>query len=243
MRLQKFLADAGIASRRQCETYIADGRITVNGETATLGRSVDPLYDAVLFDGKPVLLEEERLVILFYKPRGVVSTSSDPQHRKTVQDFFSDIPQRLYNVGRLDINSEGLLIMTNNGELANRLTHPRYKIRKTYFAVCDGELTGSEAARLMQGVQLDDGMTAPAVVDHIRKTKTGQTSFHITIREGRNRQVRRMLEAVGHRTLLLKRERIGALTLGDLRPGEWRYATDEELAWLSHLPQNDKEKL
>ncbi len=235
MRLQKYMAEAGVASRRQCEEYIRQGRVKVNGETAQIGCVLDPEKDEVLLDGAPLKKEQRRVVLLFYKPRGVVSTSSDPEGRKTVQAYFEDFPERLYNVGRLDINSEGLLIMTNDGQLALAMTHPRYKIPKTYYAVCDGELTASEAARLMSGVQLSDGMTAPARVEHVRPTKTGQTSLLITIREGRNRQVRRMLEAVGHKTLLLKRERVGALHIEGLHPGEWRFATQEELAWLDTL--------
>ncbi len=233
-RLQKFMAEAGVASRRACEEMIRQGRVTVNGETASLGRSVEPEQDRVELDGKPVQKEQRRTVILLYKPRGVVSTSSDPEGRRTVQDYFREIPERLYNVGRLDLNSEGLLLMTNDGALANRLTHPRYGVEKTYYAVCDGRLTASEAARLTNGIELEDGMTAPARVDAVRTTQRGDTSFLITIHEGRNRQIRRMLEAVGHRTLRLKRERFGPLSLGTLAPGEWRKLSDEEIKKLEN---------
>lgn len=233
-RLQKFMAEAGVASRRACEEMIRQGRVTVNGETASLGRSVEPEQDRVELDGKPVQKEQRRTVILLYKPRGVVSTSSDPEGRRTVQDYFREIPERLYNVGRLDLNSEGLLLMTNDGALANRLTHPRYGVEKTYYAVCDGKLTASEAARLTNGIELEDGMTAPARVDAVRTTQRGDTSFLITIHEGRNRQIRRMLEAVGHRTLRLKRERFGPLSLGTLAPGEWRKLSDEEIKKLEN---------
>ena len=233
-RLQKFMAEAGVASRRACEELIRQGRVTVNGETASLGRSVEPKQDRVELDGKPVQKEQRRTVILLYKPRGVVSTSSDPEGRRTVQDYFREIPERLYNVGRLDLNSEGLLLMTNDGALANRLTHPRYGVEKTYYAVCDGRLTASEAAKLTNGIELEDGMTAPARVDAVRTTQRGDTSFLITIHEGRNRQIRRMLEAVGHRTLRLKRERFGPLSLGTLAPGEWRKLSDEEIKKLEN---------
>ena len=233
-RLQKFMAEAGVASRRACEELIRQGRVTVNGETASLGRSVEPEQDRVELDGKPVQKEQRRTVILLYKPRGVVSTSSDPEGRRTVQDYFREIPERLYNVGRLDLNSEGLLLMTNDGALANRLTHPRYGVDKTYYAVCDGRLTASEAAKLTNGIVLEDGMTAPARVDAVRTTQRGDTSFLITIHEGRNRQIRRMLEAVGHRTLRLKRERFGPLSLGTLAPGEWRKLSDEEIKKLEN---------
>lgn len=232
MRLQKFMADCGVASRRACEQIISDGRVTVNGIPAVLGMSVEETDD-VRLDGKPLKPAEKRVVLMFYKPRGVVSTSSDEAGRKTVQAFVGDLPYRLYNVGRLDLNSEGLLLLTNDGELCNHLTHPRYGVEKTYRVVCDGTLSASEIAALTNGVQLEDGMTAPAKVTNIRRSTTGGTAFSITIHEGRNRQIRRMLEAVGHRTLRLKREAYGPLKLGDLRPGEWRYLSEEELAALA----------
>ena len=231
-RLQKFMAEAGVASRRACEELIRQGRVTVNGETASLGRSVEPEQDRVELDGKPVQKAQRRTVILLYKPRGVVSTSSDPEGRRTVQDYFCEIPERLYNVGRLDLNSEGLLLMTNDGALANRLTHPRYGVDKTYYAVCDGRLTASEAAKLTNGIELEDGMTAPARVDAVRTTQRGDTSFLITIHEGRNRQIRRMCEAAGVTVARLCRVREGSLSLGDLAVGKWRCLTAQELAAL-----------
>ena len=234
LRLQKYLAEAGIASRRASEELITAGRVQVNGVTATLGMSVDPDTDIVLYDGKPIKQEEELITLMLNKPKGVVSTSDDPQGRKTVQEYVKDIPARLYNVGRLDINSEGLLLMTNDGEIAHRMTHPKFSVAKTYYAVCDGKLQPSEIASLVNGVTLDDGMTAPARVTHVRPTNAGDTSFLITIHEGKNRQIRRMLEAIGHRTLRLKRERFGPLDLGDLKPGETRKLTQDELRSLRH---------
>ena len=228
MRLQKYMADCGVASRRACETIISDGRVTVNGLPAVLGMSVEA-DDDVRLDGKRLVPQEKRVVLMLYKPRGVVSTSSDESGRKTVQAFVSELPYRLYNVGRLDLNSEGLLLLTNDGELANRLMHPRYGVEKTYRVVCDGTLSASEIAALSNGVVLDDGMTAPAKVNNIRRATTGGTAFSITIHEGRNRQIRRMLEAVGHRTLRLKREQYGPLKLGALRPSEWRFLSAEEI--------------
>lgn len=228
MRLQKYLADCGVASRRACEQIILDGRVTVNGIPAVLGMSVEET-DEVRLDGKPVKTQQKRVVLMLYKPRGVVSTSSDESGRKTVQAFVSELPYRLYNVGRLDLNSEGLLLLTNDGELTNLLMHPRFGVEKTYRVVCDGTLSASEIATLTNGVMLDDGLTAPAKITNIRRSTTGGTAFSITIHEGRNRQIRRMLEAVGHRTLRLKREQYGNLRLGDLRPGEWRYLTQNEI--------------
>ena len=232
IRLQKYLADAGVASRRASEELISAGRVRVNGETAQLGMSVEPGQDVVLLDGKPVSQSEALYTVVLYKPKGVVSTSDDPQGRNTVLEYVKDIPARLYNVGRLDINTEGLLLMTNDGELAYRMTHPKFSVEKTYYAICDGKLTASEIASLVNGVSLDDGMTAPAKVERVRATKAGDTSFLITIHEGRNRQIRRMLEAVGHRTLRLKRERFGPVVLGDLKPGETRQLSQAELAAL-----------
>lgn len=229
MRLQKYLAEAGVGSRRACEALIASGRVTVNGVQAGVGMSVEE-SDTVMLDGKPVRPEEERVVVLLYKPRGVVSTSDDPQGRRTVQEFVKEYPQRLFNVGRLDLNSEGLLLMTNDGELSYRLTHPKFLVEKTYYAIVDGKLTASQIASLTNGVELEDGMTAPAKVERVRPTQRGDTSFLITIHEGRNRQVRRMAEAVGHRVLRLKRERFGPFSLGDLKPGEGKRLTDEEIA-------------
>ena len=228
MRLQKYMAMAGVASRRACEQLILEGRVTVNGTVAHLGISVEE-GDEVRFDEKLILLAERRVVILLYKPRGVVCTSSDPEGRRTVQDCIEGVPERLYNVGRLDLNSEGLLLLTNDGELANRMMHPRFGITKTYYAVCEGTVTATQLAKLTTGVELDDGMTAPAIIRHVRPTQAGGTAMSITIREGRNRQIRRMLEAVGHRTLRLKREAYGPLALGALRPGQWRYLTEKEI--------------
>jgi pseudouridine synthase len=234
MRLQKYMADCGVASRRACEQMIQDGRVTVNGIPAVIGATVTET-DEVLLDGKRLKPQDRRVVLMLYKPRGVVSTSSDEAGRRTVQEFVKDLPYRLYNVGRLDLNSEGLLLLTNDGELANRLMHPRYGVQKTYRVVCDGTLSAGEIATLTNGVELEDGMTAPAKVSDIRRASTGGTAFSITIHEGRNRQIRRMLEAIGHRTLRLKREAYGPLKLGTLRPGEWRYLTEEELRALSQV--------
>ena len=234
-RLQKYMASCGVASRRACEDIILAGRVRVNGKTAELGMSVDPESDRVELDGKRIRREERRVWIMLYKPRGVVSTVSDPQNRKTVQDCVKGVPERLFHVGRLDINSEGLILLTNDGERANRMMHPKYRVEKTYYAVCDGKLTAQEITALTNGVELEDGMTAPAKIRGVRENRDGNTSFLITIHEGRNRQVRRMLEAVGHKTLRLKREKYGPLELGGLKPGEWRYLTEEEIRLLDSI--------
>lgn len=239
MRLQKFMAQCGVASRRQCEEYIASGRVLVNGNVASLGTVIDETTDTVVFDGEELSIKERRVVLLFYKPRGVVCTSQDPEGRKTVLSYFKDFSERLYSVGRLDINSEGLLIMTNDGELALKIAHPRHEVTKTYYAVIDSLLSENKIALLKNGVDIGDGITAPAQVTRVGPTKTGHCSFLITIHEGRNRQVRRMIEAVGHSTLLLKRERIGKLSLNGLKPGEWRYPSAEELEWLNEIKDSN----
>ena len=236
MRLQKFMAEAGIASRRKCEELIQAGRVKVNGQVAILGACVEPLQDLVEVDGEPLGKSQQKVTVILNKPRGVMCTAQDPQGRPTVGDYVKDLPVRVYNAGRLDYDSEGLLVMTNDGELAYKLTHPRFCMDKTYAAICDGLLTKAQIAALEQGVQLEDGPTHPAKVREVFKLRNGNTAFNITIHEGRNRQVRRMLEAVGHETLALKRVALGPLRLGDLPSGTYRSLTaqewDELHAWL-----------
>ena len=228
MRLQKFMADAGVASRRKCEELISAGRVRVNGEVAGLGSSVDPILDAVELDGKTLRLEETRLTVILNKPKGVMCTTADPEGRPTVMDYVKDLPARVYNVGRLDYDSEGLLVMTNDGELAYRLTHPKFQLGKTYSTVCDGALAPAQRKALEQGVMLEDGLTSPARVEEVHSLKNGNTAFNITIHEGRNRQVRRMLAAVGHETLMLRRVALGPLRLGDLKSGSHRPLSEAE---------------
>jgi pseudouridine synthase len=223
------MADCGIASRRKCEELILGGHVKVNGAKAVIGTVIDPGHDTVELDGAVVSLGQERVVIMFNKPRGVICTNNDPKGRKTTAEYFSDLPYRLYNVGRLDYDSEGLILITNDGEIADRIMHPRYKIDKTYYAVCGGELTREQIYALENGVMLSEGMTAPAKVKAVRPVRENMTSFEITIHEGRNRQIRRMLEAVGHETLLLRRIKLGELELGKLRQGEWRYLSSKEI--------------
>jgi 23S rRNA pseudouridine2605 synthase len=222
-RLQKVLARTGIGSRRVCEDLIADGRVTVNGEVAVLGRRVDPDHDAVEVDGIRISVAEGLVHYLLNKPRGVVTTASDPQGRPTVVDLVPAEP-RVFPVGRLDVDTEGLLLVTNNGDLAHRLTHPSFGVEKEYVAEVRGEPTRAALRRLREGVDLEDGPTAPAKVAQI-----SPSVLRITIHEGRNRQVRRMCEAVGHPVTRLVRIRIGPLADRGLEPGEWRHLTTEEL--------------
>ncbi|MCR5610815.1 MAG: rRNA pseudouridine synthase [Clostridiales bacterium] len=227
MRLQKYLADAGIASRRKCEEIIAEGRVTVNGSTAAVGSSVEE-NDIVMLDGKRVEPVSRKVVYAFYKPKNVICSSSLTEDRVKVTDYFKDIPVRLYTVGRLDYDSEGLIFVTNNGEFADKLTHPRYEKTKTYRVFCSGEVSDAEADALRNGVELDDGMTSPATVKIVKRSVTGSL-LEITIHEGRNRQVRRMLEKVGHATLRLCRISIGSVRLGSMKPGERRLLSDGDI--------------
>ncbi len=229
MRLQKFMAEAGIASRRKCEEFINDGKVRVNGNTATIGCVVDPENDIIEYDGKRILIQEKKIVILFNKPKGVICSNTDPQGRKTTSDFFRQIPYRLYNIGRLDYDTEGLLLITNDGDLAYKMMHPSFQIDKVYYVVCSGNPSEDDFKALEKGVMLDDGMTAPAKIENVRKNDRGNTSFYITIHEGRNRQVRRMVEKIGCKTLLLRRVKIGSVSLGKLERGEWRYLDEQEI--------------
>ncbi|HEU4963806.1 MAG TPA: pseudouridine synthase, partial [Bacilli bacterium] len=227
-RLQKVLAQAGVASRRKAEEIITAGRVKVNGVVVTeLGTRVDPQQDRIEVDGKPIT-EESKVYILLNKPRGVVTTASDPQGRKTVIDLFPDIEQRIYPVGRLDLDTAGLLLLTNDGELANALMHPSREINKVYRAWVKGRMNKDVIDQLEQGVELEDGMTAPAKAK-ILDVEREETQFEITIHEGRNRQVRRMCEAVGHPIKSLMRVQLAFLKLGRLRYGEYRELTAEEV--------------
>lgn len=217
------LAAAGIGSRRVCEELIADGRVEVNGVPAALGRRVNPETDRVTVDGVPVGVRPGLVYYLLNKPAGVVSTASDPQGRPTVTGLVPAEP-RVYPVGRLDAATEGLLLLTNDGDLAHRLTHPSFGVEKEYLASVEGAPKAGAVRRLREGVELDDGPTAPAKVSLV-----APDVLRITIHEGRNRQVRRMAEAVGHPVRRLVRTRIGPLRTDTLGPGEWRPLTQEEV--------------
>ena len=230
-RLQKVLARAGLGSRRVCEELIADGRVNVNGEVAQLGRRVDPERDAVALDGVPVIVRDDLVYYLLNKPVGYVSTAADPEGRPTVVDLVPDAP-RVYPVGRLDYDTEGLLVLTNDGELTHLLTHPRFGVVKTYLAEVEGDPTPGDIRALREGVDLDDGRTAPARVKVVQRR--GHTAaIELAIHEGRNRQVRRMCEAVGLSVVRLRRVRYGTLAMGTLKIGEFRYLSEEEVNGLS----------
>lgn len=230
------MALCGVAARRKCEEIIAQGRVRVNGQTVDqMGAQVQE-GDEVTLDGVLLAPQTRMRYLLYHKPAGEVTTVSDERGRDTVMDRFRDVPERVYPVGRLDYDSEGLLLLTNDGELAQRLTHPRSEVDKTYLARVTGNPSGEALDRLRRGVFLpgDERRTAPARVRVVRDEALF-SDILVTIHEGRNRQVRRMFEAVGHKVLLLRRVRFGPLELGDLRRGEWRELTQEEVARLKAL--------
>ena len=234
MRLQKYLALCGVASRRTAEKMIADGRVSVDGSVVTeMGVQVEIGQD-IRVDGKLVTPEPEKYYIMYHKPAGEVTTASDPEGRATVLDKFRDFPARLYPVGRLDYDSEGLLLLTNDGDLTERMLHPSQEVEKTYLARVSNELTPAEARRLESGVMVDGRKTARAKC-RILGAKGLYTDILITIHEGRNRQVRKMVEQVGHQVVMLRRIRFGPLKLGELPRGKWRELTSEELAELNRL--------
>lgn len=257
MRLQKFLARAGVASRRHAEELIAAGRVTVNGARVTeMGVKVDPAADVVAVDGAPVALPEENATFLLHKPAGYVTTMSDPQGRPTVAALMADellAHPGLFPVGRLDTDTTGLLLFTDDGQLGHGLLHPRRHVEKTYLALVEGVPDAGDVRRLREGVLLDDGPTLPAAVRVLEGAgasgyrqrhggKRGRDALaargsyvEVRLREGRNRQVRRMLEAVGHPVIALHREAFGPLVLGDLPRGASRPLAEEEVARLKEL--------
>jgi 23S rRNA pseudouridine2605 synthase len=236
-RLQKVLAQAGVASRRAAEKLMAEGRITVNGKTIReMGTKADLSVDDIRVDGRR--LKPERLrYLLLYKPPGYVTTRSDPQRRRTVMELLRGVREYVYPVGRLDYDTEGLIILTNDGDLAAKLTHPRHGVERTYEARVAGIPTEAELERLRTGIPLDGHRTLPADVTLLNKGRRSEVEgvLVMTIREGRNRQVRRMFEAVGHPVGRLTRIKIGPLTDRRLHPGEWRDLTDQEVRTLQAL--------
>ncbi|WP_028775730.1 pseudouridine synthase [Shimazuella kribbensis] len=240
-RLQKVLAQAGIASRRQAEVWIQEGKVQVNGQVVTeLGTKVDPEKDHILVKGKSIQKERKR-TFLFYKPLYVISSMHDPQGRKVIPDFFRAIQERVYPVGRLDFDTEGLLLVTNDGELANHLLHPRFEVEKQYVATVKGVPDEASMEQLRQGVYLDDGLTAPAQVKMIHKREE-DCKIKLTIHEGRNRQVRRMCKAIGHPVMHLVRTRLANLTVKGLKRGEFRELSASEVAGLKKLLSGERKQ-
>ena len=229
-RIQKILASRGIASRRACEDMIVAGRVTCNGKICVLGESADPDKDILMVDGHPIPALQKSTYIMLHKPKGYVTTMSDEKGRKNVSELVSQCPQRVYPVGRLDMDSEGLLIMTNDGEFANRLMHPSHEIDKVYCVTVKGY--SSAALELVQRAIVLDGYRIQKPKVEVLSAMGGQAQLRITIHEGRNRQVRRMCAAAGMQVKKLVRIAEGQLELGKLPRGKWRYLTEEEISLL-----------
>lgn len=229
VRLHKYLAACGIASRRKAEEMIRDGRVTINGMVVTsMGDKIIPGNDAVCCDGKPVTQPEEFIYVLLNKPKGYVTTLSDPQGRPVVTTLVQDLPQRVFPVGRLDLDTEGALILTNDGSLAQKIQHPSNETNKTYEALVQGHPGQAKLRQLAQGILLEEKMTAPAAVK-ILKHLHGQTLLRIVIHEGRKRQVKKMFEFIGNPVISLKRIAYGALHLGKLPSGKYRMLNHKDL--------------
>ena len=227
-RIQKILAKCGIASRRKAEEMILDGRVTVNGKAAALGMKADFEKDHIKVDGKLIRRFEPKVYIMLNKPAKCITSMHDPEGRLTTRDFLRGVKAKVFPVGRLDYDSEGLLLMTNDGELTNAVLHPKKKIPKTYLVKVEGIIDDKDIQKLGKGIKLKDGATAPARVKKIKKTEANSW-IEVTIYEGKKRQVRRMCEGVGHQVLKLIRTKIDGLELGSLRAGEYRYLAPEEI--------------
>jgi 23S rRNA pseudouridine2605 synthase len=234
-RIQKLMAQAGLGSRRACETIIAAGRVQVNGQIAILGQKADPQKDRILVDGQPLLTAQQLIYIAVYKPRNVLSTVTAPDPRPTVRDLV-DYPGQIFPVGRLDVDSEGLILLTNDGELANRLTHPRYGHEKEYRVLVARRPDETQLSTWRRGVVLEDGYrTAPAMVYPDASAGKGMW-LRVTLREGRKRQIRETGALLGLPVVKIIRVRIGSLRLGNLKPRQWRHLTDQEVADLKKPP-------
>jgi len=235
------MAHAGLGSRRECEDLIRAGRVTVNGRQAKLGDKADPGKDRIIVDGRPLKLDAAGTIyIALHKPKGVISSLEDElgRGRKTVRDLIN-IPGHLYPVGRLDKQSTGLMLMTNDGELAHKLTHPRFGHEKSYLVTLEGSMPQDKLEQWRRGVHLDGRKTRPAKIKVLRRTKA-MTYLQIVLREGRKRQIRRIANMLGHPVRQLVRQRIGPLELGRLKPGEWRYLTPAEVASLREQVERSK---
>lgn len=228
VRLQKYMAENGIASRRKSEELIAAGKVRVNGKIAAIGDKVDPKHDKVTVSGKRVVKVKKNVYIMLHKPRGFITTMHDELDRKCVAELIQDVPERVYPVGRLDRESEGLLLLTNDGEFANALTHPSRHVPKTYRVTVRPDVTKEQLAAFENGIEIDGRPTLPAEVRVLDKQE-GRVVLEVVIYEGRNRQIRKMCEALGLEVARLKRTKIGSLKLGMLKQGEYRYLSEDEI--------------
>lgn len=233
-RLQKYMARCGVASRRKCEEIILSGKVRVNGITVSeLGVKVDINKDKVEYDGKTIFPEEKKLYIMLNKPEGYITSAKDEKNRKTVIDIIK-VDERIYPIGRLDYDSSGLLLLTNDGDIYNKIIHPRVKIMKEYIAFISGEIKKSELEKLEKGIDIGGYITAPAIAELLSYEK-GNSFIKIGIYEGKNRQIRRMCSAINHEVISLKRTAIGKIQLGKLKKGEYRYLTKEELDYINSI--------
>lgn len=242
VRLQKMLADCGVASRRKAEEMIAAGQIKVNGVTAKIGDKVDTKKDKVSVNGKPLDTKVNGVYIMLHKPRGFITTMSDEMDRKCVAELVSDVPERVYPVGRLDRESEGLLLMTNDGEFANGITHPSLHMPKTYRVTVRPNVNEDQLTQMAVGMMIEGRQTAPAKVNVVSQ-QSGRVVLEIVLYEGRNRQIRKMCEQLGLEVARLKRIAIGPLRLGMLQPGKWRMLTADEVKRLSAGIKADKQSM
>ncbi len=242
MRLQKLLAERGIASRRDAEKLISDGRITVNDKIITeMGFKVRDYKDIILIDGKPLPEKPAYIYILIHKPVGYICAAKDEKGKPSILRLVPEIKERIYPLGRLDYDSSGLLILTNDGALTQTLLHPKFKVDKTYVAEIRGPISPGDIDKLKQGVELEDGITAPARISLKRRGKTS-SQIEITIHEGKKRQIRRMCKAIGHPIIRLHRNRFGSLNLGKLKAGQWRELTAKEINNLKKEANTDGSK-
>ncbi len=228
VRLQKYMAESGVASRRKSEELISAGKVKVNGQVAHIGDKIDPKHDKVTVHGKPIQKESELYYVMLHKPRGFVTTMSDEQNRKCVAELVKDVPARIYPVGRLDRESEGMLLMTNDGEFANQMMHPSRHVPKIYRVTVRPDVTEDMVNQLMTGMMIDGRQTLPAEV-HIVSREPNRVVMELTLVEGRNRQIRKMCESLGLEVARLKRIAIGPVKLGMLQQGKWRYLTPQEV--------------
>ncbi len=242
IRLQKHLADCGVASRRKAEEWIAEGRVKINGRIARIGDKVDSKRDKVTLRGKPVIPASEKVYIMLHKPRGFVTTLHDELGRKTVADLVKDTGERLFPIGRLDKDSEGLLFMTNDGEFANKLTHPSAHVNKTYRVTVRGGVSEEQIARMASGVMLDGKSTLPCNC-FVADRKPDRTVLIFVLHEGKNRQIRRMCEAVGLEVMRLKRTEIAGVKLGMLPQGKWRSLNEREMRRLTNVSKDSSSVL
>jgi 23S rRNA pseudouridine2605 synthase len=232
VRLNRYIALCGYASRRGADSLIADGKVKINGITAqTMAPDVDTKNDIVSVEGNELSLPKSKVYVMLNKPAGYICSCSDERGRKTVIDIVKEADARLFPVGRLDYDTEGLLILTNDGDFAYRCTHPKHEIRKTYYAVIEGSPEKSSLDKIRKGIIIDDKTTSEAEINVI-ESGCGKTSLNVTIHEGRNRQVKKMFESIGHEVIHLKRVSIGDLTLGSLKTGEWRIMNKDDFGLL-----------